>query len=309
MRATLITAACLVMLASASAQQGKQTTPPAASAGQTMTQTSPSGKPVLEAYVSAWNRHDFAAFDTLLAPDAMHEDIAQGFRGQGPAQTKDFMRALIQGQPDFDWHLTKVVDASPLVAAEWTWTATFTGDSPSGPVVRQRISGRGASIAVVENGRIKHFTDYYDIASFFPKATAGSTTVGKVDQPSQGVATGLDVLEAKVRKAWEDFKNKNKSGFAAILADGFQEAEDDGGGFRDQQTEVAEIDQFNLSQYTLKDFNIEPIGADGALVKYLGEYSGTVAGQHVDGKSAWGEVWVRRGDDWKLLHVQETKVK
>jgi len=179
MRATLISAACLVMLASAPAQQQKQTTPMTASAGQTKMQTSQSGKSVLEAYVSAWNRHDFAALDTLLAPDAIHEDIAQGFRGQGPAQIKDFMRAEIEGEPDLDWHLTTVVDASPLVAAEWTWTGTYTGDSPSGPVVRQRISGRGASIVVIENGRIKRFTDYYDLASVFPKAPAGSAKSNK----------------------------------------------------------------------------------------------------------------------------------
>jgi hypothetical protein len=75
-----------MMLASASAQPGKQTTAPRASAGPTKTQSTQSAKSVLEAYVSAWNRHDFAAFDSLLAPDAIHEDIAQGFRGQGLAQ-------------------------------------------------------------------------------------------------------------------------------------------------------------------------------------------------------------------------------
>jgi steroid delta-isomerase-like uncharacterized protein len=178
MRATFIAAACLVMLASASAQR-KQTTPITVSAGQTKTQTSQSGKAVLEAYVSAWDRHDFAAFDTLLTPDAIHEDIALGVHAQGPVQIKDFMRAMIEGQPDLDWRLTTVVEAGPLVAAEWTWTSTFTGDSPGGPVVRQRISGRGASMVVIENGRIKRFTDYYDTASFFPKAPAGSADSNK----------------------------------------------------------------------------------------------------------------------------------
>ncbi len=143
---------------------------------QAKTQTPHSGGPVLEAYVSAWNQHDFAALDTLLTADAIHEDIAQGFRGQGPAQIKDFMRAMIEIEPDLNWRLTTVVDAGPVVAAEWTWTSTYTGDSPIGPVVRKRISGRGASIAVIENGRIKRFSDYYDMASFFPKAPAGSAT-------------------------------------------------------------------------------------------------------------------------------------
>ncbi len=132
-----------------------------------------SGKALLEAYVSAWNHHDFAAFDTLLAEDAVHEDIALGFRGQGAAQVKEFMRGIIQSEPDFDWRLTTMVDAGSTVAAEWTWTGTYTGDSPTGPVVRKKISGRGASIVLIENGRIKRFTDYYDTASFFPKPPSG----------------------------------------------------------------------------------------------------------------------------------------
>ena len=141
---------------------------------QARTQTPQPGRAVLEAYVTAWNQHDFAALDNLLTADAIHEDIAQGFRGQGPAQIKDFMRAMIEGQPDLNWRLTAVVDASPSVAAEWTWTSTYTGDSPTGPVVRKQISGRGVSIVLIENGRIKRLTDYYDMASFFPKAPAGS---------------------------------------------------------------------------------------------------------------------------------------
>jgi hypothetical protein len=130
-------------------------------------------------------------------------------------------------------------------------------------------------------------------------------------QPTQAkpASPAAKVLEAKVRKAWEDFKNKDKSSFAAVLADGFQEVEDDGGGFRDAKAEVAEIEEFNLSQYSLKDFKITPVGADGALVKYMAEYTATAAGQPVHQKAAYGEVWVRHGHDWKLLYVQETKVK
>jgi len=179
MRATLISAACLVMLASASAQQRKQTTPMTASAGQTKMQTSQSGKAVLEAYVAAWNRHDFSALDALLAPDAIHEDIAQGVHAHGITEIKDFMREEIKGAPDLDWRLTTVVDAGPMVAAEWTWTNTFTGDGPTGPVKATRLSGRGVSVVLTENGRIKRFSDYYDFASFFPKAPAGSAKSNK----------------------------------------------------------------------------------------------------------------------------------
>ena len=131
-------------------------------------------KAVFEAYVQAWNHHDFAAFDTLLAPDGIHEDLAQGFKGQGSAQVQGFMRDLIKAEPDFDWHVTSMVTAGEEVAAEWTWTTTYTGPSPTGPVVNRHISGRGASIVIVEGGRIKRLTDYYDTASYFPPAPVDS---------------------------------------------------------------------------------------------------------------------------------------
>jgi steroid delta-isomerase-like uncharacterized protein len=165
MKSTIVAVACLLMLAKASAPQ---TTP-----------ASPSGKAVLEAYVSAWNRHDFAALDKLLTPDAVHEDIAWPSRDVGPTQIKAFMRQMIEAEPDFDWRLTTIVDGGSVVAAEWTWTATYTGDSPIGHVDRFHGTGRGASVAVIENGRIRRFTDYYDFASFFPKASAASAKSNK----------------------------------------------------------------------------------------------------------------------------------
>jgi len=144
----------------------------------------PSGKAVLDAYVSAWKRHDFAALEKLLTPDAIHEDVAQGVHAQGLAEIKKFMREEIEGEPDLDWRLTTVVQAGPVVAAEWTWTGTYTGEGPTGHAKAQRISGRGASVVLIENGRIKHFTDYYDFASFFPKPTTADTAPARNDLPA-----------------------------------------------------------------------------------------------------------------------------
>jgi hypothetical protein len=116
-------------------------------------------------------------------------------------------------------------------------------------------------------------------------------------------------LEAKVRKAWEDYKNKNKDGFAAILADGFREVEEDSNGFADKKAILEEMDQFELSRYTLKDFDAGPVGANAALVTYTAAYSGKLAGQPLQAKCVYGEVWTKQGNEWKLLYVQETKVK
>src|SRR5215467_5730916 len=138
MRTITLLAVSLVLLASASAQQ---TSPAAAAQPETTARTAQSPVAVLKAYVSAWNRHDYAAFDTLLASDGTHEDIAAGYHGQGPTQIKAFMRDMLKQQPDLNWQLTTVIESGPIVAAEWTWTSTYTGDSPSGPQVARRISG------------------------------------------------------------------------------------------------------------------------------------------------------------------------
>jgi len=137
--------------------------------GQTKFPSKSSSRSVLEAYVAAWNRHDEAGVAELLAKDGVHEDLAQNFRGQGAAQVIEFMRGMLKEEPDFQWRLTNVIESGNRIAAEWTWTATHTGDTPSGPVKNLRISGRGASVAVIENGKVKRFTDYYDNASFYRK--------------------------------------------------------------------------------------------------------------------------------------------
>ena len=125
---------------------------------------------VLEAYVSAWNHHDFAAIDGLFPSDGIHDDIPNAVHARGPEQVKDFMKSIIAQEPDFRWQIDRVIVSGSTVAAEWTWTATFTGDGPYGPVKDLPISGRGASM--VEKGVIKQLTDYYDTLSFFPKPAA-----------------------------------------------------------------------------------------------------------------------------------------
>jgi steroid delta-isomerase-like uncharacterized protein len=134
----------------------------------------PSAKPssddpkrVLEAFVQAWNRHDLAAIDTLLAPDAAHEDMALEFRGTGVDQEKAFMRQTYGTIPDFDWRLTDVLVDGPGAAAEWTLAGTYTGDTPSGPVKGKRFSIPGASVVKTEGGKIKRFTDYYTLVDFY----------------------------------------------------------------------------------------------------------------------------------------------
>jgi len=167
MRRTFLVVATSLALAIFCAQTASPTT---ADSQATTRRVQP--RAVLQALMSAFNRHDFAALDTLFAPEGVYEDFAARFRGVGPAQVKNFLRGVIQTQPDFNWQLTNAIESGSNIAGEWTWSATFTGDGPDGKhLAAQRVFGRGATVAVIENGQIKQLHDYYDDASFFPKAS------------------------------------------------------------------------------------------------------------------------------------------
>ena len=116
-------------------------------------------------------------------------------------------------------------------------------------------------------------------------------------------------LEPKVQKVWENFKSKNKAALGASLAEGFREIEEGSSGFGDKKAEIASVDEFDLTSYSLKDFKIKSLGTNSALVTYSAHYEGKTGGQMQNSDSIFGEVWVHEGNDWKALYIQETTVK
>ena len=122
-------------------------------------------------------------------------------------------------------------------------------------------------------------------------------------------SSAASTLEAKIRKAWADYKKRDKESFSAILAPDFGEVTNDAEGTFGKDTELSEMDQFNLAKYELKDFHPRAAGRDAVVMTYTAEYSGTYANSPIQMKAIYGEVWVRSGDAWKLLWVQETKIK
>jgi len=118
-----------------------------------------------------------------------------------------------------------------------------------------------------------------------------------------------NILETKIRKAWADYKNRDKKAFAAILADGFAEVTNEAEGSFGEEAELGEMDHFNLVRFELKDFKYRPIGNGGALMTYTAEYGGSYDNAPLQMRAIYGEVWVKQGGEWKLLWVQETKLK
>ena len=127
-----------------------------------------SARRVVLAYVDAWNRHDSAAIDTLIAPQGTHEDIPTGFAATGPGGVHGLMRDMTHVLPDYVWTATDVIEGDPKLAVLWTWKGTFSGQNPAGQVLKNHpVSGKGMSLVVVEKGKIKLMQNYYDEASLF----------------------------------------------------------------------------------------------------------------------------------------------
>lgn len=126
---------------------------------------------------------------------------------------------------------------------------------------------------------------------------------------SAGHSSLAAVLEPKTRKAWEDYKNRNKQAFAAILAPGYLAVTNEADGIFGADTELSEMDHFTVAKFDLKNFKVIPLGSSSALVTYNAEYSGTYDKSPVNIKTVYGEVWTKIGNDWKVLWTQETKLK
>ena len=78
------------------------------------------------------------------------------------------MRGVAATQPDYKWTVSNAMQDGNFVALEWSWTSTYSGPDPTGKrVANKSMSGRGMSISELDDGKIKRFTDYYDLASFF----------------------------------------------------------------------------------------------------------------------------------------------
>ena len=83
----------------------------------------------------------------------------------------------------------------------------------------------------------------------------------------------------------------------------------DGKGERTKIQALNELAEGNISTYTLWGFKLIPLGSDATFVIY--EVTEQFPPKSVVRYSRVyiGEVWVKRGGQWKELHYQETHVK
>jgi hypothetical protein len=118
-----------------------------------------------------------------------------------------------------------------------------------------------------------------------------------------------NMFEGKVRAEWEALKNKDKKAYAELLADDYQGVEIDGRGERNKIQSVNDLTDTSGFNYTLERLKLIPLGANAAFVIYEVTMQFPPKAQLRFSRVYISELWVKRADQWKELHYQETHVK
>ena len=131
------------------------------------------------------------------------------------------------------------------------------------------------------------------------------------DRPSGSPADDAlrNMFESKIKAEWEAIKNKDKKAYGDLLADDYQGVEVDGKGERNKLQALNEMSDQNVSNYTLWGMKLIPLGPDSAFVVYESTIQFPPKSVVRFSRVYIGELWVKRGGQWKELHYQETHVK
>jgi ketosteroid isomerase-like protein len=122
-------------------------------------------------------------------------------------------------------------------------------------------------------------------------------------------STQQEVFQAKIKEEWEAIKNKDKKAYGELLAEDYQGVEVDGRGERNKLQAINEMPESNVFDYTLWGFKLIPLEPKAAFVIYESTIQFPPKSQVRYSRIYITELWVKRGDQWKILHYQETHVK
>lgn len=137
---------------------------------------------------------------------------------------------------------------------------------------------------------------------------SATSTKAAPDKPSADSAL-KDLFDAKIKTEWEAIKNKDKKAYGDLLDDDYQGVETDGQGERNKIQAVSELVDSNVFNYTLWGMKITPLGSDAAFVVYEVTMQFPPKSAIHFSRVYIGSLWVKRKEQWKELHYQETHVK
>jgi steroid delta-isomerase-like uncharacterized protein len=174
---TLSFVLALVLTAGAPLASAAQDTTPAASPAAL--------PPLLEEWLAAFNAGDADRLLALYTEDAVWEEPAIGLAARGPDEIRVHLERLFTAAPDIGYAVTSSVIAGDGAVLEWVVSGTYRADFPGlPPAAGQPFSFRGASVFAMTDGKIHHYTEYWDAYAFLvqlgalPAPQAAGTPTG-----------------------------------------------------------------------------------------------------------------------------------
>jgi hypothetical protein len=118
-----------------------------------------------------------------------------------------------------------------------------------------------------------------------------------------------NIFEGRIKAEWEAIKNKDKKAYGDLLDDEYQGVEADGQGERNKLQAINELVATNVFNYSLGGLKVTALGTDATFVVYEVTMQFPPKSAVRFSRLYIGSLWVKRGEQWKELHYQETHVK
>ena len=117
-------------------------------------------------HIDVWSTHNVDLIDDVFAENGIYEDVPFKTVSHGREEIKNGLKENFVAVPDFKVELIDWFSSKNMLACQWIMSGTQTGDYPDLPATGKSFSVRGASIALIKDGKFERWTDYYDGYSF-----------------------------------------------------------------------------------------------------------------------------------------------
>ena len=165
-------------------------------------QVDTTAKYLLLKHINAWSKHNVDIIDEVFAENGIYEDVAAGTVAHGREEIKNGLKENFIAVPDFKIELIDWFSSGNKLACQWIMSGTQTGDYPGLPATGKSFSVRGASIAVIKDGKFKRWTDYYDFYLFLKQLGVIPTKDSEKDNWITKIWREKESQKGKVEMHW-----------------------------------------------------------------------------------------------------------
>lgn len=103
----------------------------------------------------------------FMHPDASYEDTTLGERHVGPAAIAQFVDGMEANlSSDYRFEAVSAFSTKDGYYAEWKLLGTHDRDGSGVPATGKQFAIQGVSVGVLEDGKIRHNRDYWNMAEF-----------------------------------------------------------------------------------------------------------------------------------------------